>query len=799
MTSRHELIGTYRGLQHRSCEWQNDDGTVTIIAKVDANVVIGHRDCIEEQVIKGTIYPGQLVVGLLYRFYGVERDYKGKPQFVFDSFVLEQPSNEESIVAYLTQCNGIGPAMARSLFTKYGSNAVAKLREHPEAVAEDTPRLTVEKALAASKFLKKSETTERSKMDLLGLLKGRGFPKKVIEKLLDDYGAAAGSVVQRNPYILMRYKGCGFKKTDDMYLALGLNPSRMKRQALCAWHAVASNSSGDTWHPFHVVKQHLRDNISSTEVDVERALKLAVRGKLLSDRFFGGMRWIAERTKDDDEAAIAKLVHEAATEPWTGWPIMCTDEVLSQHQIEKIDLATAGSIGSLGGRPGSGKSFCAARIIKRAIDTHGISHIAVAAPTGKAAVRVTAAMEANGVNIRATTIHSLLGLFGENVPVAYGRTNPLPFKLILIDEASMIDATIMRKLLEARAEGACILFCGDINQLAPVGHGAPLRDMIAAGIPYGELTEIRRNSGRGVIACSEIVDHNRLTCSPKLDLPDGENLLLIERDTPESQIDTLAALMGRFQRDAAAGQDGAVDPIWGVQIIVAVNDKSELSRKPLNKKLQELLNPDGRRVDGNPFRVGDKCINTKNGEYKAVVFETEPDNNVDFDPFDDKPSQPEKCYVANGEQAEVIDVDTTKIIARLTCPDRTIIIPRSQRKVSETGETADDDESTGSGCNWELGYAISGHKSQGSEWPVVIWMCDSYSGAKFVQSKQFIYTVLSRFKRISFIIGEKKVADACCSRDALFLRKTFLAERILQLRKRIAFTPSVVELLLEGV
>lgn len=792
MGSRHELIGVYRGLTHQSCCWPNDDGTQTIIAKIELSDGT-------EQVVKGTIYPGQLVRGITYRFYGIERDYKGKPQFVFDSFVAEQPSNEESVVAYLTQCNGIGPAVARSLFQQYGGNAVAKLREHPEAAAESTPRLTREKALTASEYLKKFEMTEHSKMDLLGLLKGRGFPKNVVEKLLDDYGAEAGHVVKRNPYILMNYKGCGFKKTDDMYLSLGHNPSRIKRQALCAWHAIASQRGGHTWYPFHVVKNHLQQNISSTDIDIERALRLAVRGKLLSDKFFGGQRWIAEHVKDDDEAMIAKLVDEAAKEPWTGWPIMTPDECLSDHQKEILAIAAAGSIGVLGGRPGSGKSFTAARLVRRAIDTHGIQHIAVAAPTGKAAVRVTAAMESNGVSIRATTIHSLLGLFGDSVPVAYGRLNPLPFKLILIDEASMIDATIMRKLLEARAEGACILFCGDINQLAPVGHGAPLRDMISAGIPYGELTKIRRNSGRGVLACSEVVDSNRLTCSPKLDLPNGENLLLIERDTAESQIDTLAALMGRFQRDYMNGAADAADPIWDVQIIVPVNDKSKLGRKPLNKALQDLLNPDGRCAEGNPFRVGDKLINTKNGEYKAVVFEMEPDNSVDFDPFADKSTQPEKCYVANGEQAEVIDVDTTKIIARLTCPDRTIIVPRSSRKVSETGETADDDESTGSGCNWELGYAISGHKSQGSEWPVVIWMCDGYAGAKNVQSKQFVYTVLSRFKKMSFIIGDKKVAEACCTRDALFLRQTFLAERITQLNKRIVMTPEVSEMLLEGV
>ncbi len=796
--SRHELIGTYIGLKHPSCCWDNTDGTQTIIAKIASPDGLEH-------IVKGTVYPGQLVRDLCYRFFGAIKEYRGADQFVFDSFVTEQPAGSDAIVAYLTQCHGIGPAMARSIYAQYGDNAIQKLREHPESVADSTPRLTVENAVKASEFLKKSEKTERTKVDLLSLIKGRGFPKRTIDALIDDWGASAAAMVRRNPYLLMHYKGCGFLKTDRMYLDLGLNPGRAKRQALCAWHAVAQQSGGDTWFPFAIVRDHLRKSISSASIDIERAMSLAVRSGMLSERCEKGQRWVAESSKAKQESRIAELVDEARREFESETSRLLWDGIASElsevtdHQRENAHLATSGFIAVLAGRPGTGKTYTVARLVQILNDRYGFDHIAIAAPTGKAAVRVTAAMTAAGLMFRASTLHSLLGFTGEGF--SFNRQKPLPYKFIVVDESSMIDASMMVALLEARAEGTHILFVGDPNQLAPVGHGAPLRDFIMANVPHGELKLIRRNSGRIVQSCADIIDHSRLSVSPSLDLPTDENLAFLEKATPEEQVDTLAALFQRFQRDFNAGIPSAIDPVWDAQVIVAVNDKSELGRKPLNVKLQQLLNPDGRRVDGNPFRVGDKIINTKNASYKSIATQREESEAWHTKDGSRLPNEETTAYVANGEQAEVIDVDTTKIIARLTSPDRTILIPRSAKKVTESGDSPDDndDEATGSGCAWELGYAISGHKSQGSEWKYAVVVVDDYPGAKMVQSKQWIYTSISRAKVICFLIGQLKTANQACSRDALFARKTFLVEEIRSNRKRIAITAEVLELLLAGV
>jgi exodeoxyribonuclease V alpha subunit len=328
----------------------------------------------------------------------------------------------------------------------------------------------------------------------------------------------------------------------------------------------------------------------------------------------------------------------------------------------------------------------------------------------------------------------------------------LPHSFILVDEASMLDTDIMFSLLAARAPGTHIIFVGDTNQLPPVGHGAPLRDFIMAGVPHGQLTEIQRNSGQIVKTCAEIVEKRRFTASDRIDVEEGKNLKVSAFHTPESQIEYLLDSLPILERR------WGVDPVWGCQVLVAVNANSPLARKGLNMTLQELLNPNGKQVKESPFRRGDKIICTKNKEFPAL------DANGG-----------ETHFVANGEMGEVIEVEEKRTMVRLTSPDRMIIVPRGTNDDADDGE-----ESTGTGCDWELGYAISAHKSQGSEWPIVFVMLDEYSGARMVMSRQWLYTAISRAKLFCVCIGKKSVADACCQRDSLFKRKTFLRELILE-------------------
>ena len=251
------------------------------------------------------------------------------------------------------------------------------------------------------------------------------------------------------------------------------------------------------------------------------------------------------------------------------WPSPSSLPDLSDHQREQYAAAAHGCLGIIGGRPGGGKTWALARIIK-ALPS---GRLAVCGPTGKAAVRVTETLQRAGVQgVRATTIHSLLGPGRDdedNWAFEYDETNPLDLDWIFCDESSMVDTSLLGSLLAARAPGARVMLIGDVNQLAPVGVGAPLRDLIKAGLPYGELVEIHRNAGRVVRCCHGIIDKHQFEPSPKLDLSaeSPENLLHVETREPEQQIERLKTVLDRFRQGAKVAvrhDDGTIEQRGGL-------------------------------------------------------------------------------------------------------------------------------------------------------------------------------------------------------------------------------------------
>lgn len=760
------LIEISARFDHERLRFRNSSGDVII---GDAVLVNGSATDDPYITIKGPAETDELQSGMTYRFYGRNSTYtnnrtgRKEDQFHFQTFVELQPHNEDGIIAYLCRAgvgNNIGKATAKKIYDRFGADAIQTLRESPETVAESISRLSLDQCKAAAEWLQERVNLENTTIELTGLLAKRGFPKGTAKQAIKEWGNLASQVIGKNPYMLMGFTGCGFKRCDALYLDLGLRPGRLLRQALCAWYVVASDSSGHTWFPINHVVNGLNRNISGAEVRPVAALKMAKRiGRLSLDAKGalsytreeagaivdeGGLVWAAEGRKANNEERLAKFIARAELEDGNLWPDVEKTPNIDDHQRQALENATIeGPIAILGGGPGTGKTFTAANLIKTMAEIVGYDNIAVGAPTGKAAVRISEVMDEYGVPLKARTIHSLLGFMegGFN----HNQGNPWDFKVIILDEVSMNDTDLMTAVFAARPKGCHVLLIGDINQLPPVGHGAPLRDMIAGRLPHGELTEIKRNSGGIVEACAAMREGKPWG--------EGDNLELIPAQKPEKQIHAMLLTLG-----AALGNK--LNPVWDCQVLVAVNEKSPLSRKTVNEILQRELNPNGKsHKTNNKFRVGDKVVNLQNGSFSIVEAYEHHDM---ADHGDVEINDKGEAYVANGELAKVLEVHKKFCIVEVVSPKRVVRVP--------------------AGASWDLGYALSVHKSQGSEWPVVVVMIDEYPGAKMVCDRSWIYTAISRAKQKCVLIGKKSVADSMCKQNKINGRKTFLRERIEQQR-----------------
>lgn len=734
---------------------------------------------------------GELKSGLPYRFWGRwDQPNSFGEQFRFDSFAAIQPHSRQGIVKYLQQARHVGPAAAETLWEEFHGDAVKVLREEPDRAAEVVRRLTPQKAREAAEDLQRLAAAENLTIQLYDLFDGRGFGKACVTQAIKLWGAKAVEILTRDPYRAMALRGIGFLKADKFYLDLGKSPQKLKRQAYCFTYAVTkeSDQQGHVWVPWQQGVEYLKAAVAGCEVSPERSLTLAVRGKILRTRTDArGVLWAADVRRAGAEGYVCRHLVDAMVGEVIDWPAMDRPEFseLTDHQRKQLSLALSGPVAILGGRPGTGKSFTLVRLVRAIKAMQGCS-VAVMAPTGKAAQRVKELMAEAGLSgVSPTTIHSGLGVASCDEGgwrFQHDEKNPLSCRFLIVEEASMLGTGLLKSLLAARARGCGILFVGDVNQLPPVEYGAPLRDLIAAGLPYGELREIHRNAGTIVRVCSAIVDSKPWQPDEQIDLQaegGAKNLVLVPAG--KNHAATKICQLLEQLRDTSP-----YDPVWDCQVIVAVNDRSTLSRKVLNQKLQDLLNPQAGDCR-TPFRVGDKVIQLKNS---FIPFASERDGSWT--------SSDDKLLVANGEIGRVLYAEEKKTVVKFPSVNQPVIVFRGTRKKDDeddtgpetTGENAKatgkqdakkDEEKTDTGCDLDLAYAVTCHKLQGSQAPVVIVCLDEYPGAtgQFgVCDRAWIYTAISRAQKACFLVGMQHVANAMCRRTFIDRRKTFMAETI---------------------
>lgn len=832
-------------------------------------VILGLHD---GRVAKGTYDVAALQHGETYRFLGNwQDDVKYGPFFRFDAIVRHEPARRESVIRYLSKlCDDIGEGRAAKLFDAYGSDTCRVMREETDRVVRDGI-ISEATAREAAKSLQKEAMFEQTKIDLYGLFAGRGFPGKLIEASVSEWGIRAPDSIRRNPFALLvkEMPGAGFKRCDKLWIDLELPSEKLKRQFFCGWNALRTDRNGHTWVSVQQLEGAINGLISFGASPV-KAIKLGVRaGWLTPRRDENRQLWIAERQKAQHEMDISRHAHRLlaggdAPTLWPAAPLPGIDELRtpSDHQNAAWESIRTSPLAILTGGPGTGKTFTVAAALRAIVQRHGVHSVGVCAPTGKAAVRCTQAMQQQGLPLRAVTIHTMLGIQrnghdGKGWGFAHNEKNPLPYRFLIVDESSMIDADLMSSLLaacgtpppiparaatfadrvqvepprcrrchreltdpadwpigfgrtcrryvkpdqydpvepreiaagqllaplpEIPVAGTHVLLVGDPHQLPPVGHGAPLRDLIAAGAPCGELTEIRRNAGTIVRACAAIKAGKppmfNIAYDPNPD--DPRNLILVETATPEQSWEKLYELLMRIR---------SFNPVWQTQVLIAVNKKSPLSRVELNGRLQALLNPSGREEPGHPFRLSDKIICLKNGWYQAVepvaamLDEAQREDPACYQSVTDEDGERVETYVANGETGRVEAIGPKITIARMGESDTLIKIAMGKIKDPAGGDDSNgdgdggkngQDEERGQGCNFDLAYAITTHKSQGSESPCVVCMIDDAAGS--VANREWWYTALSRASKLCVVIGNRGTLEKQAKKIGLQKRKTFLTE-----------------------
>jgi len=749
--------------------------------------------------IVGDSDPDEFKQGLTYRLFGVwdRSNEKFGPQFKFKTFVRALPHGRAGVVRYLQECRHIGPSTAGKLWDKFQADAVRILREQPEVAAAAVSRLTEAHAAEAAEDLRRMQAIEGATVDLMDLIDGRGFPKSVVREAIRMWGNEAAERLKRNPYLTMAFAGIGFKKADAFYLDMGLPPSRLKRQAMCLAHAVETIGvqHGHVWVSLDQAAESLRASIGGADVKTEKAIKLATRGKLLRLRTdAAGQQWLAEERKAAAEESVCRMIvtaFEEAKNSAPAWPSLDRPEFATLTDHQRAGMAKAiggGPIGILGGSPGTGKTYTTARLISALIAMYGAKEVAmliamygakevaIMAPTGKAAVRCREALAANGVSaIEPKTIHRTLGVESADGGWSFRHRegNSLPFKFLILDEFSMVGTGLLRSLLAARGRGTAVLLVGDVEQLPPVEYGAPLRDFIAAGLPCGKLTEIHRNAGTIVRACAAIRDGKPFEVDEMIDLKatPPRNLMMIRTGAAAAPAKVLSML--KTIRD-----ESPFDATWETMTLVAVNKRSALSRKELNPRIQAELNPSGERVEGSPFRGGDKLIQLENQFLK-------------LDGRGDGDGDAAKVLCCNGEFARAVEVHHKKTVvefdgAGADGKPRRCVVPRG---ITATGgKDAADDGDTDTGCKMDLGYAITVHKAQGSGCPVVIVCLDEYPGASGqfgVCDRSWLYTAISRAEKLCVLVGTMETAQAICSRRFIWRRKTFMVELLREFASQV--------------
>lgn len=672
-------------------------------------------------------------------------------QLKVHSHQVKEPEDLLSIERYLGSgaIKGIGAALAARIVRRFKEDTFRIIEEEPERLAE-VKGISERKAREISVQVEEKKDMRKAMI----FLQKYGISTTLAVKIYQYYGNKLYQVLEENPYQLAdNIDGVGFKTADEIAFRIGIHADSDFRIRSGLFYVIQQAvGEGHIYLPQDVLVQRASQLLGVKLGDVEKyVMDLCINRKIVLKEENGEVR-IYPTHYYYLELNTAKMLHDLDID--CEMPEEMMEKRLKKvEEREKIKLdimqhravieAIKHGLLILTGGPGTGKTTTINTMIQF-FESEGMD-ILLAAPTGRAAKRMT---EATGYE--AQTIHRLLEVSGN--PEEEGningflknRENPLEADVIIIDEMSMVDLSLMHALLSAVVVGTRLILVGDVNQLPSVGAGSVLKDIIHSEcFPVVTLTRIFRQAGE-----SDIVVNAHKINAGEVVVPDNKSkdFFFLRRQDADIIIRVMIALIQqKLPRYVGAPQNE-------IQVMTPTR-KGLLGVERLNQILQRYLNPsepnkDEEEIGGRIFRVGDKVMQIKNNYQLEWEVQTKYGLTVDSGQG-----------IFNGDMG---------VVSAISRYDETIEVEYDEhRKVKYPFEMVDE---------LELAYAITVHKSQGSEYPAVI--IPLLPGPRLLYTRNLLYTAVTRAKKCLTIVGSESVFQEMIQNESEQRRYTSLAERI---------------------
>ena len=656
-------------------------------------------------------------------------------QFQARQLAVSPPDSLEGIRRYLGsgRVHGVGPKMAKRLVRAFGDDVFEIIENEPERLVE-VPGIGPKRAKSLSEGFK----DQKAVRDIMVFLQTHGLGSSRAARIYRTYGADAATLLTDDPYRLARdIRGIGFRIADGIGRSLGKDPEGLPRaRAGLGYTLEQARGAGHCGLPRSELLEQAQELLKIPEEILVTALSDELHAGSLAATRLGGEEAVFLPLLLSAERAIARRLGElirADPPPWAdidatkalAWVEKRLDVTLAPTQRAAVETCLGSRVTVITGGPGVGKTTLVNAVLRilRARDVR----CALCAPTGRAAKRLG---ESTGHT--AKTIHRLLEIDPSSGSFRRGRLRPIDCGLLVVDEASMVDVELMAALLQALPAEGSLLLIGDADQLPSVGPGQVLRDLIESGaLPVARLREIFRQADNSrIVRNAHRVNRGYL---PELESRSDELsdfYFVPAEDAEDGQRKVVEIVAGRI------GRRFGLDPVRDVQVLSPMN-RGPLGVRTLNVTLQAVLNPapESGAVEverfGWKYRAGDKVMQTEN-DYERDVFNGDVGRIVSIDP---------------GAEQMTIRFDGRPVLYRFSDLDRLM-----------------------------LAYAVTVHKSQGSEYPAVVLPISTHHYVML--RRNLLYTAITRGRQLVVIVGQKWALQKAVEEASDLRRYSTLREQL---------------------